>query len=336
MSVAGGLPGDVPVVDPTKIRCFYPKLENTNPPNNSKRLITVTLRYSASNPPPYPTTIHNLLDVRSDPTDKELDSSTNHSDEPTTVTSPGDIRLTKTHGGNTAPDTQGGNPAVPVANNFTWQIKIDNTADAATPSPPSDDSAPWTVPNPLEIIDTLPPGFEFAGTAADPAFPNVDNACNPTPATIDQPSTVTCHPQVAIPGHGTYLLNLRVRPIATSRLPFTNSVTGTKFGDRLKPGDPALITPGDDSSADKARVVCPTPGTTRQPFLCLTKTDGEPPAALHQGQAFTYTLGIINELTGSDQGFTEPLTVTDQIPAGMTVLSAAPNGPEGAPSSVRS
>ena len=262
-------------------------------------------------------------------TARSSDPTTNDSREFTTVTSPGDIKLTKTHGGNSLPDTQSGNPAVPVSNDFVWQVKIDNTADAATPAPPSDDTAPWTVPNPLEITDTLPPGFEFDGTTADPAFPNVDNACAPTPATVDQPSTVTCHPQVAIPGHGTYLLNLLVRPIATSTLPFTNSVTGTKFGDRLKPGDPALVTPGDDSSSDRARVACPTPGTTDDPFLCLTKTDGEPPASLRQGQAFTYTLGIINERTGSDEGSTEPLTVTDQIPAGITVLSAAPNGPGG-------
>ena len=312
-------PVPVSFANPGQVNCFYATLDNTDLHHDARR-IDISFSYSPDNPPPYPTTIVNNLQIGADCNCKELNPPTNAAHEPTTVTSPGDIKITKTHGGNAAPDTNLGNPQMPVENNFTWLVRIDNTADAATPAPTGTSGAAWTVDNPLTVNDTLPPGFEFLGTTNA----NVDD-CTSTPATLDQPSTVTCHPQVSIPAKGSYDLNLIVRPIVTSTLPYTNTVSGTKFGD----GTPALITPGDDSSADRARIICPVPGTRREPFLCLTKTDGEPPASLRQGKAFTYTLGIINERTGADQGFTDPLTVTDQIPAGMTVLSASTNGPGG-------
>jgi uncharacterized repeat protein (TIGR01451 family) len=317
------------------ITCEFGDIENTDlngPPAIGPRTVDVTVRpIVVPNPPPnfYPDTITNTVSVISKGDAFDRNPDTNRSLENTTVTSPGDIRLTKSH------------PNDPVApsNTFVYNLKLTNIASAPTLAPTS---LGGTVDQPITVTDTLPHGFVFVGTQPDSNTVSdgdanlgpvtttpqqqpstIDNQCTATDAGTLENSIVTCHPQVSIPGTDTnqngvagggfYTIKLLVEAVATSRQTFVNNAKMTKYG-----GD---VTPGDDFASDPTKVSCPKPGDQRVPALCVTKSDSVDPVP--QGSQFTYTIGVTNERTGSEDAFTDPVTVTDNIPAGMTVVSTS-------------
>jgi uncharacterized repeat protein (TIGR01451 family) len=231
--------------------------------------------------------------------------------------------------------------------NFVYSLRLRNISRGATLTPAA--AAP---DNPITVTDTLPRGFAFVGTqpsdssdsdlgGADPS--TVDNRCSATTAGVLESSVVTCNPQVSIPGTGIgavchnedgtspttcadsytgvsgggfYTIRLVVQPTAVSKVTLTNNAQVTKYG-----GDP---TPGDDLASDDTKVACPQLGTKAEPALCVTKSDSQDPVP--QGQVFSYTIGVTNERTGSEDAFTEKVAVTDNIPTGMTVQSTTLEG----------
>jgi len=240
---------------------------------------------------------------------------------------------------------------------FVYSLKLQNISRASTLSP----TAPPGEPNPITVTDTLPHGFVFVGTQPDSNDPadgdanlgsspptqpsDVDNQCTATTVGTLESSVVTCHPQVSIPGTGIgavchntdgpspttcpdspsqpgvpgggfYTIKLLITPTVASHTPFTNTAQVSKYG-----GDP---TPSDDFASDATNVRCPEPGTKTVPALCVTKSDSQDPVP--QGQEFTYTIGVTNERTGSEDAFTDPVTVTDNLPPGMTVQSTTIEG----------
>jgi large repetitive protein len=292
------------------VDCFFATVENTDlNPTPGPRVIIVKVTPDPTNPPPaYPRTITNTVEANNDCTCTDSNAANDRSLENTTVNSPGELRLTKSHVGD----------PVPPSNVMTYDLRIENTAQAATLSPPPP-AGTGTQPNPITVTDTLPHGFEFVGTTAA-----VDQ-CTATPAGPLQNSIVTCNPQVSIPGTldpttglvgppGSYTIHLQVEPIQTGS--FVNLATVSKYGGEVNTSD--------NSASDPTRVVCPKPGTVRVPFLCVTKTDSQDPVP--EGMPFNYTIRVTNERNGVNDAFTGPVRVTDTLPPGMTVVATAVQG----------
>lgn len=260
--------------------CFFATVENTDlSPTPGPRIITITVTPNVADPPPnsnfYPETITNTAATNADCFCFDRNTDNNRSLETTTVTSPGDLRIIKTH----PPDDP-----VPPSATLVYQLRLENIATHATLNPSA------TVPDPITVTDTLPHGFQYIGTE-DPESTGVDNQCSATSASPSENSIVTCHPQTSVPGGtasapGVYTIYLEVNPTTTGT--YTNLAKVSKYG-----GD---VTPGDDSTSDLTHVTCPKPGTKRIPALCVTKTDSQDPVP--EGKPFTYTITVINERTG--------------------------------------
>src|SRR4051794_6727837 len=288
-------------IDGNTVFCDFGDIENTDlngPPNfPGPRVITVKVTPDYQQPPPdYPRTLTNTVSVVSRGFSFDRNTDNNRSLENTTVTSPGDLALTKTH----PPE----DPIPPSVTSY-YQLKLANTASKATLAPSAQ------VPEPLTVTDTLPHGFQFVGTIDDPAHPGVDNQCTATSAGPLENSVVTCHPQTSIAAGDFYTVYLGVNPTQTGT--FTNFADSTKYG-----GDART---GDNSAYDLTHVACPKPGTKRLPALCVVKTDSQDPVP--EGKPFDYVIKVINERTGPEDEFSDPVTVRDTIPPGMTVQSTS-------------
>jgi uncharacterized repeat protein (TIGR01451 family) len=253
----------------------------------------------------------------------------------TTVLSPGALTIVKSH-----------SDPLSVAGDMTYTLKLTNTSFAPTLPATGTSSVPWAVDDPITVTDTLPHGFTLIRTGDES-----DN-CSATVVGILANSVVTCHPQrsidgtdPALPGPNFYNLVLHVRPQATGH--FVNTADVSKYGGDI----PSAA--GKRHSVDLTNVGCPPLGVSDEtvPQLCVTKVDetipadpsqansGFPPGSntgsddsdpgIYQGKPFTYRIKVTNTRRTTRGSATDAQTLTDTLPAGMSVVGTSVTGGAG-------
>lgn len=153
---------------------------------------------------------------------------------------------------------------------------------------------PTPAPGPVTVVDTLPVGMTFAGAAGD------GWACTEAGGTVT--CTYTGDP-LAVGASTTLTLDVVVAPAAEGDV--VNSVTVSSPAVDPQPGnntdeDPTTVLPSADLSVTKSHT-----------------------GDLQIGTEGTWTLLVTNAGPSSSAG---PITVADQVPGGLQVLSAAGDG----------
>lgn len=144
----------------------------------------------------------------------------------------------------------------------------------------------------VTVLDTLQAGLTYVGSAG------AGWSCSAAG------QVVTCTYAASLAPGQVATLDLTVS-LAQGMTLIGNSVSGT--------------TPGDDNDDNDTGTVQPTP-TNLPPDLALTKAAS---GAFVIGQAASYTLTVRNVGTGPTIG---PITITDAVPAGLTVTGASGPG----------
>ncbi|HEU4522559.1 MAG TPA: DUF11 domain-containing protein, partial [Thermoanaerobaculia bacterium] len=151
-------------------------------------------------------------------------------------------------------------------------------------------------PNPavdVTLTDVLPSGTTFSSLAAPAGW-----TCS-TPA-VGAAGTVTCT-QISLPPGAAAFTLIVTAPATAGTLTNTANVTSANEG-----------SPGNETSAAMTNVVVP------EADLAITKSG---PAALASGANVTYTVTVTN----NGPRDATSVRVTDNIPAGLTLVSATPS-----------
>src|SRR5262245_18014574 len=148
----------------------------------------------------------------------------------------------------------------------------------------------------MTVVDTLPSGLTFASAAGD------GWTCT------SQSPSVTCTHPVGLAPSTPSILTIRVNVASTASGTLTNSATISGGGD-----------PTPANASDTVTIEIPPPAT--KPSLSISKT--HTPTTFIPGGEGAYTLTIANQGSGPT---TEPINVTDSVPAGLTPVSASGNG----------
>ncbi len=218
-----------------------------------------------------------------------------------TVEPPGDVAA----GNNTATDTvdvdtradltitkthPDGSRAV-AGTEFSWDIAVANAG-------PSDSFADTA--SPIVITDTLPAGVTFAGAVSD------DFTCTAGTAS----GTVVCTATSSLaPGTHSIALTGLVRPDTLGDLTNNVEITASTTPDEA----------GDNTASDTV------PLDTRAD-LAIVKTHMADAVAI-PGEQFAWTLQVSNLGPSVSRGtIAAPITVTDNLPAGVTLVSATGDG----------
>ena len=238
--------------------------------------------------------VGNTATVAAGTTPEPTDSAANNTaTDVVTVTTRADLSITKVH----AP------AATAVAGSqFPWTITVTNDGPSESYADPT---------HPITFVDSLPAGVSFAGSAG-PGGTAADFGCAVDPADNTRVLCSATAP-LAVGPHVVVLSGLvtpeALRPTGPTELTNTVSITTANTSDQGGPNtasDTVPLAAAADLSIDKTHVA----GAAGVP-----------------GQPLSWTLAVSNLGPSVSRGTTDaPITVTDPLPAGVSLLSATGEG----------